>query len=92
MAFRDSKEIRDEMREIVKECIISNTDVRIETDTKTCKYKPAGQALEVAFIQFLMDNGYDIQNMLINRNRFANAIAKIPFDIKLKRKTVIRSI
>jgi len=40
--FNKQLEIQQELKEIIKECIISNTDVRIETDDKECRYVPAG--------------------------------------------------
>lgn len=58
--FNKQLEIQQELKEIIKECLISNTDVRIETDDKECRYVPRGQALEVGLIQFLMDNQEDI--------------------------------
>lgn len=58
--FKNTNKIKPEMKEMIKEGIISNSDVRIETDNETCTYKPAGQAIEVGLIKFLMDNEYDI--------------------------------
>lgn len=69
--FNTELEIQPELKQIIKECVISNTDVRIETDNKECTYIPAGQALEVGLIQFLMDNGEDVQNIFVNRNKYA---------------------
>jgi len=64
------------------ESIISNTDVRIEIKDEKAydddhreyvepKFKPVGQPLEVGLIQFLLDNGEDINQAFINRNRCA---------------------
>jgi Ca2+ transporting ATPase len=90
--FNTQLELQQELKEIIKECIISNTDVRIETNEDECKYVPKGQALEVGLIQFLMDNEEDIQNIFINRNRFAPKVVQLPFDQALKRKVVVRSV
>jgi hypothetical protein len=30
------------MKELVKDAIVANTDVRIETNDQTCKYEPKG--------------------------------------------------
>lgn len=54
-----------ELKELIYECVISNSDVRIETNDTTCMYEPKGQALECGLIKFLMDNGQDIQNMFV---------------------------
>lgn len=85
------------------ESIISNTDVRIEIEDKKAqgehgeyysepKFKPVGQPLEVGLIQFLLDNGEDINQAFINRNRFAPKATQLPFDQVLKRKVVIRPV
>lgn len=39
-----------------------------------------------------MDNEEDIQNIFINRNRFAPKVVQLPFDQNLKRKIVVRSV
>ena len=39
-----------------------------------------------------MDNEEDIQNIFINRNRFAPKVVQLPFDQALKRKVVVRSV
>lgn len=90
--FNTQLELQQELKEIIKECIISNTDVRIECNDEECKYEPKGQAIEVGLIQFLMDNEEDIQNIFINRNRFAPKVVQLPFDQDLKRKVVVRSV
>jgi magnesium-transporting ATPase (P-type) len=43
-------------------------------------------------IKFLMDNEYDIQNVMINRNKLAAKIADLAFNQKLKRKVVVRYV
>jgi hypothetical protein len=48
-----------------------NTDVRIEIGedaNDTYKYLAKGQAVEVGMIDFLFENGEDVQNIFINRN------------------------
>ena len=61
-------EVSDAFKYQVKECLVSNTDVRIETDDDNCKYEPHGQPLEVGLIKFLLDNNEDVQNLFIHRN------------------------
>jgi len=48
--FNKQLEIQGDLKDIIKESIISNTDVRIETDNKECRYVPKGQAIEVGLI------------------------------------------
>ena len=90
--FNMRLEIPTELKEIIKECIISNTDVRIECNDAECKYEPMGQPLEVGLTQFLIDNDEDIQNVFIERNRYSPKLTQIPFDQVLKRKVVVRGI
>lgn len=77
MFFADELEVQAELKEIIKEAIISNTDVRIEAndaDATKPVYEPCGQELEVALIRFLMENNEDVHNAFINRNRNATKI------------------
>lgn len=62
-------QIQLELKELIKEVIVSNTDVRIEVkeDDKSI-YEPKGQPLEVGMINFLFENDVDVQNMFITRN------------------------
>ena len=92
--FADELEVQQEQKEIIKEAIISNTDVRIEAnDTDDIPvYEPCGQELEVAFIRFLMENNEDVHNAFIDRNRNAPKVVQLPFDQALKRKVVVRRV
>jgi hypothetical protein len=69
--FNMSFEIPDDLKDIIKECILNNTDVRIECNDKECTYQPKGQPLEVGLIHFLIDNGEDINSSFIERNRYS---------------------
>jgi len=95
--------IAQEIKEIIMESVISNTDVRIEIKDEKAfdddhreyvepKFRPVGQPLEVGLVQFLLDNGEDINQAFINRNRFAPKTTQLPFDQALKRKVVIRPV
>jgi len=92
--FADELEVQAELKEIIKEAIISNTDVRIEANDAEAipVYEPCGQELEVALIRFLMENNEDVHNAFINRNRNATKIVQLPFDQALKRKVVVRRV
>lgn len=80
------------VKDLIKETIISNTDVRIEMNKTTFKYEPQGQALEVGFIQFLIDANEDVPLHFKNRNLNTPIHFKIPFDQLWKRKTIIRNV
>jgi magnesium-transporting ATPase (P-type) len=69
----------EDLKEIIRESIIANTDVRIEANDLECIYEPKGSAIEVCMIQFLMDNEEDIQSKLIARNQFSPKIVQLPF-------------
>lgn len=45
-----------ETKETLFECIISNSDVRIEENDYNMMYEPHGQEIEVALVKFLVDN------------------------------------
>lgn len=92
MSFKRNDCIHDALKDLIKEAIVSNTDVRIEANDEILRYEPKGQALEVAMIQFLLDNGEDVQSIFINRNRATPKMLQIPFDQDLKRTVVVRSI
>jgi magnesium-transporting ATPase (P-type) len=67
-------DINEDLKEIIRESIICNTDVRIETNDELCIYEPKGQPIETSMIQFLMDNEEDIHNKFIARNQFSPKI------------------
>jgi Ca2+ transporting ATPase len=83
------------LKNLIKEAIVANTDVRIEVDegderTLQASYLANGQALECAMVDFLMENQEDVYNSFIQRNKLQQKIIQLPFDQVLKRKTVIR--
>mmetsp|Transcript_14890 Transcript_14890/g.25363 ORF Transcript_14890/g.25363 Transcript_14890/m.25363 type:complete len:791 (+) Transcript_14890:874-3246(+) len=90
--FSTKLSIQQELKDVLKEAVFSNTDVRIETNDAECKYEPKGQALEVGMIQFLMDNEEDVQSLFIARNKSAPKIVQLPFDQEKKRKVVVRRV
>lgn len=79
---------------MIREAILANTDVHLEVDegaqADTASYIAKGQALEVAMINFLMENGEDVYNGFNSQNQFQEKIFQLPFDQDLKRKTVVR--
>lgn len=64
--FKMHDQIDDGLKDLIKEAIVSNTDVRIEIEKferengNEYLYEPKGQAIEVAMIEFLMDNEEDV--------------------------------
>jgi len=85
-------EIQAELRDLIKESIISNTDVRMVPNEEALTYEPEGQELEVGLVRFLVDNNEDMKNTFITRNQCAPKVCQIPFDQEKKRKVVVRSV
>jgi hypothetical protein len=54
--FSERLELQSELKHLITESIICNTDVRIEPNNTTYTYEPMGQELEVGMIKFLIDN------------------------------------
>jgi magnesium-transporting ATPase (P-type) len=72
-------DLPEDLKDIVRESIINNTNARIEINEKLCMYEPHGSPIEVSMIQFLMDNEEDVQTQLIARNQFSPKIVQLPF-------------
>lgn len=71
-----------------------NTDARIEIgedEDGTYRYLAKGQPIEVGMIDFLIENGEDVQQFFVKRNRSCEKLMQFPFDSELKRKTVVRN-
>ena len=72
--FKNRVQLQPELKELINESILCNTDVRIEPNDKELIIEPFGQEIEVGMIQFLIDNGEDIQHLFIQRNRLMEKI------------------
>jgi magnesium-transporting ATPase (P-type) len=90
--FNKKCEINSQWKDLIKEAILCNTDVRIEVNDAECKYEPCGSSLEVGMIKFLIENEEDVQMKFISRNKYQRKLGQLPFDQNLKRKVVVRSI
>lgn len=58
--FKEHDGIDERLKDLIKEAIVSNTDVRIEANDDLMKYEPKGEVIEVGMIEFLMDNDEDV--------------------------------
>jgi len=87
-------EIAEELKDLIKDCIVGNTDVRIEHNDSevTPFYEPKGQPIEIGLISFLMENKEDIPTRFVNRNKFEMKVVQLPFDEDYKRKIVVRHL
>jgi Ca2+-transporting ATPase len=93
--FKSNLEVHSELKELVLDSILCNTDVRIEMDDNEYRYEPKGSPIEVGLIKFLMDNmsnEEDIQQKFISRNLHKKKLVNLPFDQTLKRKVVVRAL
>lgn len=90
--FSTQLEISTEMKELISQVIVANTDVRFEANDKTLEYEPLGQALEVAMVKFLIDNEIPAHDMLVRRNLNTRKVMNLPFTSKDKMMIVIRAI
>lgn len=80
-AFRTRLEISTELKDMIIESMIANTDVRLEIAERRVEdsefneteyvYEPCGQELEVGLIRFLFDTKEDVQQRFIQRNRMS---------------------
>lgn len=59
------------MKSLFREAILANTDVRLEVEEQNAvaKYVPKGQAIEVAMVDFLMENKEDVYEGFIVQNK-----------------------
>lgn len=55
-SFFKNEDYSLEIKDIIFDAIISNSDVRIEIDDVNLTYVPKGNLVEVGMIEFLMDN------------------------------------
>lgn len=90
--FLKQLDIQDGHKDFIVETIINNTDVRIEMNDKEFKYEAKGDCVEVGMVKFLIDNEVDVAKKLIERNKFNQRLAILPFDQELKRMTTIRQV
>ena len=61
-------ELEQAFKDLVVNCILSNTDVRMEANDEDMVYYPEGSALECGMINFLLGNDIDVQHEMIQRN------------------------
>lgn len=78
--FVKNVELSIEAKELIRECIISNTDVRLEINDEKLTYDARGQPIEVAMINFLIDNEENIHETFVNRNLYSPKIVQLPFN------------
>lgn len=78
--FRNKMQQFPLLMNLIFENIYCNTDVRMEVNNATKRYEPKGQSVEVGLIKFLIDNGEDVLNTFIERNKNLKCVTQLPFD------------
>lgn len=56
-----------DLKKIIVESIVGNSDVRLEVNDETMQYVPKGDPIEVAMTHFLLENEEDVQELLVQR-------------------------
>ena len=85
-------ELNHELKKIFENCIILNTEARMEMEDEQGKYQPCGSPVEVGLLKFLIDQEVAVQEALIDRERFYKLKTMIPFSSERKRMTVAYQI
>ena len=88
MQDTDNLELNHELNKIFQQCLILNTDARMEMDDDEHVFVPHGSPVEVGLLKFLIDNEVAVQEELVNRERTYGLRLMIPFDSDRKRMTV----
>jgi P-type E1-E2 ATPase len=70
--------------DIIRDCVIYNCDSRVEMSIDA-KYSPEGNGTEVAMLRFLQANDFNIQDLLIQKQREGEHECCIPFGPVRKR-------
>lgn len=77
-----------ELFQFLADLITMNTNAYLETSDKTCTYIPRGSPLEVALVNFLVENNFAVQDLFVKRERHFKLLALVPFSSERKRMTV----
>lgn len=76
--FNENYEVNTDLKQLIKQAIIGNSDVRIEAKDNysdgTFRFEPQGSGIEVGLYNFLVDNGEDIMALNVQRNREAKSL------------------
>ena len=81
-------ELNHELNKTFQNCILLNTEARMEMGDDEHKYIPSGSPVEVGLLKFLIENEFPIQDELVNRERNFKLETMIPFSSERKKMTV----
>lgn len=77
-----------ELFSFLADLVSLNTEASLEMDDCTHLYVPRGSALEVALINFLIDNQVPVQDLFVTRQRSYKLLATVPFSSSRRRMIV----
>lgn len=77
-----------QLLKLMTQCIILNTEARMEMDDKNHCYIPEGNPVEVGLLNFLTSINVPVQDHFVNRERNWQLLCLIPFSSDRKRMTV----
>ncbi len=77
---------------MIFDCIISNTEARVEINDDDHRYEPAGCPLEVSMLNFLVDNGIPVQDHILQTLHQYELKLKAPFCSTRKCMTVVHKL
>lgn len=69
----------EELKNYLADLLVMNTSAYLETDDKQHKYLPIGAPLEVALLNFLVDNNMPVHELFVKRERDCHLEATAPF-------------
>ena len=88
MQDTDNLELNIELNKTFQNCILLNTDARMEMGDDDHKYIPSGSPVEVGLLKFLIEQEIPVQEKLVERERVFKLETMIPFSSERKKMTV----
>ena len=81
--------IKEQLRQLLIDCIVYNCDARVEMGVEEAKYEPQGNGIEAGMLRFLQDNDIPIHELMVRRQRECTLETIIPFNPIRKRQMVV---
>ena len=81
-------ELNHELNKVFQNCLLLNTEARMEMGDDDVKYTPQGSPVEVGLLRFLIEQEVPVQDALVDRERNYKLKTMIPFSSDRKRMTV----
>jgi len=88
MQDTSNPELNHELMKVFQNCLLLNTEARMEMGDDDHKYTPKGSPVEVGLLKFLIEQEVPVQDQLVERERMYQLKTMIPFSSDRKRMTV----